>query len=686
MTRTQPPLPRSDVAMPEGRRLRAPLQWALALLPMLVATNCARDPCTPHLEGNGTADLVFRGSDTCPGQLRLRLWVAAAAGDSAVKWYRADAAPVQIEGKWSARDGAAIRSVRAAHSGPEGTPVHLHGLVWQTPSGGGFGAADRLLHNGYQSWNYTGFEPIPSNNDAWVDVTANPRPMRKGGQNEDVISDIAGLSWWWSALASAGGNGITAGFAGASVLKGWFVAERVDTEVRAQIVYGLTGESITLTSGQERELDGLYIRSGNVRAALDAYAAHVAEAQRVAPRQDAPLGGWGSWNLYFEDVDSESLGAEISWAAENLKPLGFDDFLLDDGYMPYWGQWRAAERFGATLAEFAARQREEGLRPAIWVAPTYLSVDDPLIAEHPAWFVHDTAGEMRTYNNFGPTYAALDPTHPDARAFVTEQLEALWEAGYRTYKIDFLFGGALEGEHHQEVTSMESYHTWMRAIRDALPQAHLIGCGAPMLPSVGWVDSMRTGPDISYVVQPEPAYGYLAPQARHTATRFFTDRWWHLDPDVVLLRGDQIDDQQAWTHVVSAAFAGGNYLLGDLRQAPTSRQAMALAPEILAMADGRAMRPLDMTAQTDADPIPSPLFGEPTHIPHLWEKLGKAGQKWLAVFGWNDGYSYETELPAGTVELSPPSNVGEELAQTPIQGRQTISVDPRGVRLFALGD
>jgi hypothetical protein len=186
---------------------------------------------------------------------------------------------------------------------------------------------------------------------------------------------------------------------------------------------------------------------------------------------------------------------------------------------------------------------------------------------------------------------------------------------------------------------------------------------------------------------PAPRYAFYAGQARHTALRSFTDAWWALDPDVVLLRGDRIQDVDAWSIVVSDALAGGNYLLGDGRQAGELRVQMALDREMLAMRDGVAARPLDVMKEKDPQLIPSPLFdlkGE-TAVPHLWEKRSAdGGRHWLAVFAWRSNpYRSDVDFPRGSVEIVPPTSAAAGAMIRPIdEGRQTIEVPLHAVRLF----
>jgi hypothetical protein len=636
------------------------------------ATGISPSACVMRLESDAAYDLVLTGSGSCPGSLRLSLRVAIGDPSDPV-WHAAAAAPVQVQGRWRLEAGGATRTVTVSNPGP--AEVSLVGLEWTATDAPV--QADRMLHNGYQSWSYTGIEAIPS---AIVDEHGT---AQHAGDDENPLAELPGVSWWYTALGGDDGRGIVVGADGGTVFKTYVAADGT----RMRIIQGVTGDSINLSPGESRRLDGLFIVLGDVVPALDAYAHRVGALHPPVTRRRKPLGGWGSWNLYYDQVTAALLREEMSWAKEHLVSLGLTDFLLDDGYEPYWGRWEASEKFGADLGSLSAEQSAIGLTPAVWAAPIYLKADDPAVSEHPEWFLHRFDGTLRIFSQFnGPRFATLDVTHPDARAFVVRQLEALWSLGYRTFKLDFLYAGAIEGVRQQGVTALESYQLWMKTFRDALPDAHILGCGAPQLPSVGWVDSMRTGPDIAYAMAPIPRYAFYAGQARHNALRSFTDAWWTLDPDVVLLRGDRIQDVDAWSSVVSDAMTGGNYLLGDGRQAGDLRARMALEPEILAMRDGVAARPLDVMKERDPQPISSPLFdvrGETT-VPHIWKKRSAdGGRQWLAVFAWRGNpYATDVDLPGGTVEILPPTSAGGQTMTQPIEGRHTLDVPLHAVRLF----
>jgi alpha-galactosidase len=116
----------------------------------------------------------------------------------------------------------------------------------------------------------------------------------------------------------------------------------------------------------------------------------------------------------------------------------------------------------------------------------------------------------------------------------------LCRLGFRYFKLDFLYAGALNG--------LEVYREGLLLIREAVGDATLLGCGAPLLPSIGLVDAMRVGPDV--VPEDPAATPDLRPViARTHARAWMNGRFWVNDPDT-LVAGPRIAEREAWaTHV-----------------------------------------------------------------------------------------------------------------------------------------
>ena len=649
----------------------------------LIVTSCtgnepSRLNCVQSLRKESGADLSLQGSGGCDTSLRLSLRVATGSRTEP-SWTPASGSVIKVSGEWTRVEGGVARSVEIENT--SGQDVEVVGLEWSSGEDGLALQADRMLHNGYQSWSYTGVEAIPT---TLTDVSGT---AAHGGDNEDLTSEKQGVSWWFTSVAGKDGRGITAGADGGTVFK-TYLAVNAAPSMRMRIVQGVTGDSLVLKPGERRQLDGLYVALGDSSESLENYAAYIATKNLHETPLLPPLGGWGSWNVYYEHPTAELLALDLGWAEVKLAPLGLTDFLLDDGYETHWGSWEASTTYGSTLPAQNAEQIRRGFRPAIWLAPFYVDVTDPRVASRPELFVHNFDGTLRTYNNFGPEYAVLDVSHADARAFVIKTMTDYRDMGYRTLKIDFLFGGAVEGVRQKPMTGLESYRLWMKTMREAVPEVHLVGCGAPLLPSVGWVDSMRTGPDIAFSVSPQPRYLFVAGQARNNISRFYTDRWWALDPDVVLLRGTAINDAEAWTAIVSAALTGGSYLMGDGRQSSELRQSMALAPEVLAMTrDSVSARPLDWMAEIDPVLLLTPVLdvSGKTKAAHIWQKSSADGKHhWLAVFAWGDEtYRTTLDLPENAVELVPPKAEGESVTRKRAGGEHHWAVNLHEVRLFS---
>jgi alpha-galactosidase len=86
-----------------------------------------------------------------------------------------------------------------------------------------------------------------------------------------------------------------------------------------------------------------------------------------------------------------------------------------------------------------------------------------------------------------------------------------------------------------------AYRSGLELIRTAVgDDAYLLGCGAPILPSIGLLDAMRVSPDTG--PRYEPPHGDLtAPAGRSaivtgTGRAWQHGRWWVNDPDCLLAR------------------------------------------------------------------------------------------------------------------------------------------------------
>jgi alpha-galactosidase len=259
--------------------------------------------------------------------------------------------------------------------------------------------------------------------------------------------------------------------------------------------------------------------------------------------------GWCTWYHYFQEVREEDVLENLAAVARLGLEVGIVQ--IDDGYQAEIGDWLdRSPRFAHPLAELAGRIQAEGRRAGIWTAPLLVGAHSKLAAEHRDWLV----GGADAGHNWGQPLGALDVTNPDAAAHLQHVFRSLADWGFDFFKIDFMYAGALSGRRHSDSSGVAAYREAVRLIREAIgPKATLLGCGAPILPSVGLFDAMRISPDVGPLY--EPGDGDLgAPSQRSAvltgrARAFQHARFWVNDPDCLIVR-PEVERREDWAEHV----------------------------------------------------------------------------------------------------------------------------------------
>jgi alpha-galactosidase len=289
--------------------------------------------------------------------------------------------------------------------------------------------------------------------------------------------------------------------------------------------------------------DGGAGRLGRLGTALAAWADRYTERAAVPPPRPAPT-VWCSWYHYFTGVTEGDMLENLDAMDELDLPV--EVVQLDDGYQAEIGDWLELSGRFSSLHELVDRIRQRGRRAGIWVAPFLVGERSRLAAEHPDWLVRD-AGAGR---NWDQELRALDVTHPDAAGWLGEVFTTLAGMGIDYFKIDFVYAGALEGGRHGHADGLAAYRRGVELIREAIgPDAYLLGCGAPILPSVGLVDAMRISPDTAPAYEPQGA-DLSQPSQRAAvltgrARQWQHGRFWVNDPDCLLVR-PAVERREAW--------------------------------------------------------------------------------------------------------------------------------------------
>jgi len=276
------------------------------------------------------------------------------------------------------------------------------------------------------------------------------------------------------------------------------------------------------------------------RRALEAFGERFGAA--AGARTAAPLRVWCTWYRYFEDVTAADVLENVRAIEDRSLPV--DVVQIDDGWSLGTGEWtKPNPRFGS-LPDAIAAIRGSGRRAGIWLAPFSVGSRSDVAVRHPDWLT-GPAG-----HNWGDELVGLDLTHPGVRKYLAAVCAGLKELGVDYLKLDFLYAGAVPGPRHdRDAGPIQAYRSGLALIREAMgDDTYLLGCGAPILPSVGLVDAMRVSPDTFHEGGEDGSQG-LRGRMSLQARAWQHDRLWTTDPDCLVAR-PQFALRDEWARVV----------------------------------------------------------------------------------------------------------------------------------------
>jgi alpha-galactosidase len=286
----------------------------------------------------------------------------------------------------------------------------------------------------------------------------------------------------------------------------------------------------------------------SLEAALDSVAASLA-ARLVANPLAELRPGWCSWYTYWNSVTAEDILANLAVIVSEDLPI--EVVQIDDGYQANIGDWLQDRPGFGDVGEVARRILDAGRVPGIWTTPFLVGAKSEFAIRHSDWLVD---GAVACEHHWGQAVRVLDVTHPDAAEHLRTVFATLRERGFAFHKIDFTYGGAMVGRRYEDVTPIQAYRQGLRLIREGLgPDSIILGCGAPLLPSIGLVDAMRISPDVMPAWEPE--LGDISqPSMRSALAAGRARAWmhgqlWVNDPDCVLVR-PEVERPEPWREYV----------------------------------------------------------------------------------------------------------------------------------------
>lgn len=328
------------------------------------------------------------------------------------------------------------------------------------------------------------------------------------------------------------------------------------------------------------------------------YVEAVSRQHGISPgrfRPDEVPSGWSSWYQFYRQITAGDVLRSLE-AAQALRPdLPLQVIQIDDGFETHVGDWFSIKpTFPDGLGPLAVEIRQAGFTPGLWLAPFIVDPRSELAHRHPDWLIRGRFNRPANagYNFWGAFNAGLDLTHPEALDYTRQVIHtAVHRWGFPYLKLDFLYAAAIPGSRRDPTrTRAQVLHAGLQAIRQAAGEgAFLVGCGCPLGPAIGLVDSMRVGADVAedllptyhgthFYIHAEPDYPSLRNSLQNVLTRApFHLRWWFNDPDSLLLRPTtRLTPAEIQALATVILLTGGPLLISDdLPALPASRVDLA---------------------------------------------------------------------------------------------------------------
>lgn len=310
----------------------------------------------------------------------------------------------------------------------------------------------------------------------------------------------------------------------------------------------LAADRDTLVGWFEQHHAPWFLAYGPEDEVFSAYTRHLeARFGRAANRTDTV---WCSWYAYYEDITETLIHKEVA----ALTNQSFDVLQVDDGWELAVGDWQPNHKFPSGMRSLAARINDAGMTAGLWIAPFIALPDSHTAIHRDQLLLRDAQGRPAIAgHNWGTGYHALDVTRPDTRDYLAELIgTVVHDWGFRYLKLDFINAAAAPGV--RDLGREQAYRDALTLIRSvAGPDVYLLGSGAMLLPSLGLLDGIRTGPDVAPIWQnhatDDPSDAMARNAVVNTVHRLWQAPLLQLDPDIIYFRSRfnlLTDTQKGW--------------------------------------------------------------------------------------------------------------------------------------------
>jgi alpha-galactosidase len=258
--------------------------------------------------------------------------------------------------------------------------------------------------------------------------------------------------------------------------------------------------------------------------------------------------GWCSYYTFGTKVTEQNILDQVK-VLKAKKLAKFNYILIDDGWERHWGDWLESDRkkFPHGLKKLANQIKKNGFKPGIWLAPFLVSPQSKIAQQHPDWLIQVNGKPIDGFkltpfdHLFKYKKYLLDLENKAVRRHLDRVFAWLIDdCGFELLKLDYLCAGHFEPGVSTDIAD-DRLRNFLAGIKKKYPKIYTIGCGCPLIPAIGVIDSMRIALDTLFLpVQTIPWVKTICNRInqnlilKNLSARKWTKKYWRLDPDVFL--------------------------------------------------------------------------------------------------------------------------------------------------------
>lgn len=328
------------------------------------------------------------------------------------------------------------------------------------------------------------------------------------------------------------------------------------------LIIKANGENKPIKAGETILFERFVIENGtDWQDMLFGYGEQLAKYHKITPKKIIPFKGWSTWDYYGGKFTDK----EIELNTKLLKELNVDANTIQvDG-----GWWTSRGDYLSTKSEIeggmkgVAKMIESyGFTPGIHIDGFRGDSNSEVFKAHPDYFIKNQDGEtfatgaLNANDGKGQTIC-FDFSNPATCEYMKNVLKTMREDwGYKYFKIDFIRYGVNEEllryyknngltavkAYDSTMTSFERTRAGLMAMREGIGEAYFLGCSAIFGNTLGIVDGLRTGGDIS------PTFESYTSRCIQNGGNFYLNQTVvQNDADYLVLRNkDDEEIERAW--------------------------------------------------------------------------------------------------------------------------------------------